>query len=111
MEKILIFIVGVALGIWIGKLRRADGKDDTASEISAGKAAPLHKATAGKEDRKERIMRLFSEKSEIQNDDVEKLLGVSDATATNYLSELEAEGKVEQVGERGRGVFYTIKNG
>ena len=42
-----------------------------------------------------------------QDNDVENLLGVSDATAERYLNELEAEGKVKQTGETGRGVFYT----
>jgi len=35
-------------------------------------------------------------------------VGVSDASATNYLSELESEGKIEQVGERGRFVSYRL---
>jgi Fic family protein len=47
----------------------------------------------------------------ITNDDVQKLLGVSDATATNYLSELEKEDKIIQQEETGRGVFYILKNG
>ena len=45
----------------------------------------------------------------IANNDVQILLGVSDATATNYLDELEKEGKIKQHGEIGRGVFYTPK--
>lgn len=45
----------------------------------------------------------------ITNNDVEKMLGVSDATATNYLEELEQEGKIVQQGKTGRSVFYTLK--
>ncbi|MCH7878599.1 MAG: type IV toxin-antitoxin system AbiEi family antitoxin domain-containing protein, partial [candidate division Zixibacteria bacterium] len=52
---------------------------------------------------------LFGETIEIGNDDVERMLGVSDATATNYLQELEDEGKIEQIGERGRYVVYRMK--
>ena len=44
---------------------------------------------------------------EITNDEVEKLLHVSDATATRYLSALEKEGKIKQVGKTGMGVVYT----
>ena len=42
----------------------------------------------------------------ITNDEVEKLLGVSDATATRYLETLEQEGAIEQVGKEGRYVYY-----
>ncbi len=59
-----------------------------------------------KEQRKEKILALFNGQVSISNNDVEKLLGVSDASATNYLSELEAEGKIEQVGITGRFVSY-----
>ena len=40
------------------------------------------------------------------NNDVEKLLGISDATATRYFEELEQEGKVRQIGDTGAGVYY-----
>ena len=43
----------------------------------------------------------------ITNDEVEKLLHVSDATATRYLSTLEKEGKIQQVGKTGKAVVYT----
>ena len=43
----------------------------------------------------------------ITNDEVEKLLHVSDATATRYLSALEKEGKIQQVGRTGKAVVYT----
>ena len=43
----------------------------------------------------------------ITNDEVEKLLHVSDATATRYLSALEKEGKIRQVGKTGKAVEYT----
>ena len=44
---------------------------------------------------------------EITNDEVEKLLHVSDATATRYLSALEKEGKIKQVGKTGKAVVYS----
>ena len=45
----------------------------------------------------------------ITNDEVEKLLGVSDATATRYLEALEQEGAIEQIGKEGRSVYYKTK--
>lgn len=54
-----------------------------------------------------KIMNLFAKKSHITNDDVEKLLHVSDATATRYLSELEKQNKITQTGKTGHAVTYT----
>jgi hypothetical protein len=54
-----------------------------------------------------KIMELFAKQTEITNDEVEKHLHVSDATATRYLAELEKRGKLTQHGTTGRGVSYT----
>ena len=55
----------------------------------------------------EKILEVVNAKGKITNDEVEKLLHVSDATATRYLSALEKEGKIKQVGKTGTGVVYT----
>ena len=55
----------------------------------------------------DRVMSLFLQKSKITNDEVEKFLHVSDATATRYLSELEKEGKIKQNGKTGHMVSYS----
>lgn len=65
--------------------------------------------TKRKEENKEKILVLFQTKETVTNNDIEKLLGVSDATATRYLSELEQEGKLVQIGKAGRGVEYRRK--
>ncbi|MBP6884452.1 MAG: hypothetical protein KBC17_01345, partial [Candidatus Pacebacteria bacterium] len=70
----------------------------------------LTKAWAMTQSRKrkklDKVMGLFVKKATVTNDDVEKLLHVSDATATRYLSILEKEGKIQQTGKTGRGVSY-----
>jgi hypothetical protein len=55
----------------------------------------------------DKIMTLFAKQTSITNNDVQKLLYVSDATATRYLSILETEGKIKQEGKTGKGVLYT----
>ena len=55
----------------------------------------------------DKIMTLFDRSPQITNDEVEKLLRVSDATATRYLSILEKEGKIKQNGRTGKGVSYS----
>ena len=71
----------------------------------------LNKARIAIQDRKrkkrDKIMQALNSKNKITNDEVEKLLHISDATATRYLSALEKEGKIKQVGRTGAGVAYT----
>jgi predicted HTH transcriptional regulator len=55
----------------------------------------------------DKVMSLFLKHSKITNDEIEKLLHVSDATATRYLSQLEKEGKIKQMGKTGKSVFYS----
>lgn len=54
-----------------------------------------------------KIMSMFLKQTSVTNDAVEKLLHVSDATATRYLSELEKQGKITQSGKTGHAVTYT----
>ena len=85
---------------------------------AASTPAPAHsirdfltRARIAPQDRKrkkrDKIMQLLTTKNKITNDEVEKLLHVSDATATRYLSALEKEGKIKQVGKTGHGVVYS----
>jgi len=71
----------------------------------------LNKARVAIQDRKrkkrDKIMLALTTKNKITNDEVEKLLHVSDATATRYLSALEKEGRIRQVGKTGQGVVYS----
>jgi translation initiation factor IF-2 len=55
----------------------------------------------------DKIMTLFFKKQKITNDEVEKFMHVSDATATRYLSQLEKENKIKQSGKTGKAVFYS----
>ena len=60
-----------------------------------------------KRNKLDKIMSLFLKQPKITNDEVEKFLHVSDATATRYLSQLEKEGKIKQNGKTGKGVSYS----
>ncbi len=55
----------------------------------------------------EKIMTLFAKQTNVTNDEVEKLLHVSDATATRYLTILKKENKIKQSGKTGKGVSYS----
>jgi Fic family protein len=106
---ILILII-VVLGavIWVLYKNRAK---KPATKAGGG---ILEEEMRNKEANKRKILKFMEEKSliadmdqlRIVNNDVEKLLGVSNATAERYLHELEEEGILKQLGIVGRGVYY-----
>lgn len=91
MKWLLILAIGVVLGFIFSK-RRSKSFNVRQSE--------------NKENNKKRILELLETKYEINNDDIQNHLAVSDASATRYLDELEREGKVKQVGKTGKHVYY-----
>jgi predicted HTH transcriptional regulator len=74
-----------------------------------GIASHVQNQKSEKQERKEKILAMIREKGSVTNNDIETALGVSDASATNYLQELEQEGLIEQIGKRGRFVSYRKK--
>ena len=77
--------------------------------VGVGLSKYLELVKNRKMDRKSRIIKLLNEKREITNNEVEKLLSLSDATATRYLDELEKEGKIEAFGSSRRATKYRLK--
>lgn len=55
----------------------------------------------------QKILKFLQGKEKVTNDDVEKMLKVSNATAERYLDRLEKQGELKQVGKTGQGVYYT----
>jgi len=90
---IIILVVGIAIGAYFSEQKKG----------SAGGAG------AGEDpewaEKQTKILALFETKSQIKNDDVENLLGVSDATSTRYLQKLEDKKLIVQRGE-GKGTYY-----
>lgn len=83
---IIVGIVGIILGTYLGRRKVENVRE--------------------KEKNKQKILKFFESRERVANNDVEKLLGVSDATATRYLDELEKQGEIRQVGKEGRFVYY-----
>lgn len=114
MTIFLIFIFGAVVGglaVWVFlSLIRANRRmdDDMVDDDVAGNKAPglIESQAKEKEENKRRILGILETQSQLTNNHVEQLLGVSDATATRYLEELEKEGHIRQVGDTGRGVYY-----
>ena len=92
---IIVAIVGIALGMYLAR-RNAN-------------AGFIAKQVEQKAENKQKIIEFLQEHPQVQNNDVEKLAGVSNATAERYLDELEKEEVITQNGDIGQGVFYTPK--
>ena len=92
----IVALAGIALGMYIAR-RNAN-------------AGFIAEQTAKKTENKQKILAFVQEHGKIQNNDVEKLTGISNATAERYLDELEKEGTIIQRGTIGQGVFYTPKH-
>ncbi|MFA6408423.1 MAG: DUF977 family protein [Candidatus Paceibacterota bacterium] len=92
---IIVALVGITLGMYLARRGKADGF--------------IAKQMEQKAENKQKILAFVQEHGKIQNNDVEKLTEVSNATAERYLDELEKEGAIIQHGTLGQGVFYTPK--
>ncbi len=105
MSQVLIFILGVGVGgvaVWLAARRGLKNAGQ-----AAGSAPTLIGRQAEEKKRnKEALLGILETQTPLTNNHVEQLLGVSDATATHYLEELEKEGKVRQVGTTGQAVYY-----
>lgn len=91
----IVAIVGIALGMYIARRNATTGF--------------IIKQVEQKTENKQKILAFVQTNGKIQNNDVKKLVGVSNATAERYLDELEKEGVIIQHGVIGQGVFYTPK--
>ena len=91
---IIVAVVGVALGAYFTSRESVEGL--------------ISEQGAKKVENKEKILEFLRGREKTTNNDIEKLLAVSDATATRYMSELEKEGNVRQIGTTGKYVYYIL---
>ncbi|OHA90385.1 MAG: hypothetical protein A3A31_01325 [Candidatus Zambryskibacteria bacterium RIFCSPLOWO2_01_FULL_48_25] len=92
MYFIITLIIGFLLGYFVASKKQEVGF--------------ISKQQEEKKRNKQAIFELLETNHPLTNNDVEAMLGISDATATRYFDELEKEGKVRQVGKTGRYVSY-----
>ncbi len=92
-------IIYVSIGIVIGYIGYSVFVDGNVNENNEKQVL---------DEKENKIFDLVSSNKKITNSDVKGLLGVSEATATRYLQKLEDSGKIRQVGETGRSVYYEL---
>jgi len=110
MNLFFIFVVGVSLGIILGRWwgrRLEEGRwfdDDSATQALRFEAVAAVRERIKK--RKDRIMEVAQREGRVTNDDVEDLYCIADRTASSYLNQLVKEGRLIKRGA-GRGTYYT----
>ena len=118
MKDLIILLIGFGAGYWFGKRKVGGEKPVNPSEPQAfiglrtgelRRESGLSQAEVEKDENMGKVAEMFNFGREITNDDIEKALGVSDATATRYLDKLEEDGKIVQIGKEGRFVKYHLK--
>ena len=85
-------------------------------EAVVGICAVAVEQTVKKSANKQKILELLSENPStssgqegLSNSDIREALGVARNSVVRYFDELEREGRVEQIGDSGRGVVYHLK--
>ena len=89
--------------------REAERHGTSTKEEFVGICKSAVETASQKEERKQKALAMIQERDGVSNSEIREALGVSSRTAVRYLDELEADGKVEQVGEAGHAVTYRLK--
>ncbi|GBE16721.1 hypothetical protein BMS3Abin15_00543 [bacterium BMS3Abin15] len=124
MKTILLCILTGIIGFIIGRKTARTFSKKSDSEMDDMRKEAMEALTERAEKRKEKILETIKQakndftvgcnlregenKKGITANDVEKLFDVSNRTADRYLDELEAEGKIKQVGTSGKDVYYIL---
>ena len=115
MDKIVVFLIGAVLGgflFWIFSRRATKQHSDILKNVGmsgrggGGGGDLIEKQAEKRGQNMEKLIVYLADKSRVSNNDVEKFLGVSDASAERYLQELEKEGILRQVGKKGGWIYY-----
>jgi predicted HTH transcriptional regulator len=114
---IILVLVIILMGLWVWYLLKKKQENEKESaliekerdeyaEMGRGLAEYNQRMQEKKDKAKEKILEMLKIKSKISNRDVAKILETSSATTRRYFDELQAEGKVKQIGKSGTNVYY-----
>ena len=113
MTSILIFIIillaAAVLALIVFARKEARKRGTNTKEEFVGICKSAIETASQKDARKQKALAMLREKGDLSNSEIRKELGISSRTAVRYLDELEAEGKLKQVGKIGHAVTYRLK--
>jgi len=97
MLLVLTFVIygaGVLTGVYVGYKINVELNDTTSNPTPS-------------ESDVRKILDLAKKQEKLTNNDIEKVIGVSDSTAQRYAQKLVQSGELKQHGKTGRNVYYT----
>lgn len=113
MSQPIIFLIigaiGIVIGYYLALSRRSSPERRRTVGRKTKKAGLIARQKQEKEANLQKIREYMRGRESARNEEIEKLLGVSDATATRYMDELEQEGAVKQIGRSGPKVLYKAR--
>jgi len=109
MTKIVLIVIVIAVVVILLTRKGREKVVRPVQDKVAGICAAALDQTIRKNANKEKALAFIQEKKEAGNEEIRQYLNVSRRSAVRYLDELEKEGKIEQVGDIGRGVVYRLK--
>ena len=86
--SIIILLAVVILAMVVFARKEAKKHDTSAKEEFIGICKSAVETASQKEERKQKALAMFADKSELSNSEIRKTLGVSSRTAVRYLDEL-----------------------
>jgi Fic family protein len=105
METAVAFLLGIIVGVGAASVwRRGDRENQSVDRKEGTKLS--RELSAKKKENLAKITEYLADHKTVTNDEIERLLGVSNATAYRYLEELESERVLKQVGKTGVSVYY-----
>lgn len=108
MNFILGLIIGLVIGI-LGTYFMMKSKAPKGETKESPQAPFINPKVETRKENLAKLEKLISGKSQeekITNDEVQKFLKISDATAERYLDDLEKMGLIQQMGKVGYQVYY-----
>lgn len=91
-----IMVAGIVYLLWPKKVKT----------MTRTKTVYVAEDEAKKNENLEKIEDYVADKDKFTNNELQKVLGVSDTTIGRYLQELEDRRKIKQVGKTGKSVYY-----
>lgn len=85
----------------------ARAREEAKLRLIGSRAAALQARRLRRDQKLEKILQCARERGKITNNEVQILIGTTDATARRYLVALVSKGRLKKVGGEGRGVHYV----
>jgi predicted HTH transcriptional regulator len=112
MKETIFLIIGLVVGYVAGRMMSKGNNLSVPAGLlpSEGEKGTIinPEQVRQRQEHLQKVLEMAKSNNQITNDEVQKALGVSDKTTERYLQELENQGKLLQVGERGMKVAYKI---